>query len=359
MSINDDIANEVRTHSVNLLRVSASLRKPILDELMKLQKKIVADLMSVEFGKQTATKQKRTKELFDLVTNTIRDAYKEINDIHTKQLRELAEIEATFSSKLLTTNIPVEVATVALTAEQIASVASEALIEGAPSAEWWSRQGGDTLSRFKDTVRQGILAGDTNAEIVQRIVGATKRDGTVVTGFMDTTRRNADALVRTSVQAVANKTRIDTLQANKRVVKALIQVSTLDSRTTTICAARSGLQWDIETLEPIGHSVPFRSGPPYHIGCRSTISPVTRSFRELGIDIDEVPRTTRASLDGEVPADLSFDQFLKNKGEAFQNDLLGKGKADLWRKGNITLTQLLDMTGQPLTLTQLREKYTN
>ena len=359
MSTNDDMAEKTITHAINLLRVSAALRQPILDELMKLQRKLAAELVSFDFGKQTITKQKRTKDLFDTVEGIIRSAYSKMNDTHNEALTELAGVEAAFSKKLLADTIPIEVSTVALTATQLKNIASEALIEGAPSADWWSRQAGDVLSRFKDTVRQGLLAGDSNAEIVQRIIGAKKRDGTSVVGFMDTTRRNADALVRTSVQAVANRTRIETMQANSRVVKALVQVSTLDSRTTTICAARSGLQWDIETLEPIGHSVPFRSGPPYHIGCRSTVSPVTRSFRELGINIDEIPASTRASMDGQVSSALSFDQFLKSKGEAFQNDLLGKGKADLWRKGNITLTQLLDMSGQPLTLAQLREKYSN
>ena len=34
----------------------------------------------------------------------------------------------------------------------------------------------------------------------------------------------------------------------------------------------------------------------------------------MGVDRDEIPRTTRASMDGQVPADITFDQFLTKRG---------------------------------------------
>jgi hypothetical protein len=37
--------------------------------------------------------------------------------------------------------------------------------------------------------------------------------------------------------------------------------------------------------------------------------------------------------------------------------MLGKGRAELWRDGKITLQQLLDQRGNPLTLQQLRQRY--
>ena len=36
--------------------------------------------------------------------------------------------------------------------------------------------------------------------------------------------------------------------------------------------------------------------------------------------------------------------------------MLGKGKAQLWREGKITLTDLVDQYGRPLTLKELRER---
>jgi hypothetical protein len=80
---------------------------------------------------------------------------------------------------------------------------------------------------------------------------------------------------------------------------------------------------------------------------------VTKSFKELGIDADEIPPGTRASMDGQVPADISFDEFLTKKSDTFQNKLLGPTRAKLWRDNAITLTQLVDFRGFPLTLEQL------
>jgi hypothetical protein len=34
---------------------------------------------------------------------------------------------------------------------------------------------------------------------------------------------------------------------------------------------------------------------------------VLKTWRELGIDADEVPQTTRASMDGQVPAKQTFE----------------------------------------------------
>ena len=140
------------------------------------------------------------------------------------------------------------------------------------------------------------------------------------------------------------------------MVKAVQQISTLDSRTSDICVAYSGLTWDLNG-EPIDHEKAFNGGPPHHPRCRSRLNAVTKSFRELGIDRDELPPGKRASLNGEVPADITFDAFLKRKSQAFQNELLGPGKAELWREGRISLTDLVDQTGRPLTLNELRQRF--
>jgi hypothetical protein len=140
-------------------------------------------------------------------------------------------------------------------------------------------------------------------------------------------------------------------------------VSTLDSHTTPVCVAYSGKEWNLDR-EPIGHSLPFVSpkggsstGTPRHWNCRSIMSVITKTFRELGIDLPEFKPSTRAASGGPVSAAMSFEEFIVRKGPRFADELLGKGRAELWRNGTITLSQLLDQTGRPLTLAQLRAKY--
>jgi len=59
---------------------------------------------------------------------------------------------------------------------------------------------------------------------------------------------------------------------------------------------------------------------------------------------------------GPVASDLSFDDFLRSQPPDFADEMLGKGRAELWRSGRITLAQLLDARGNPLTLAELRKR---
>lgn len=90
--------------------------------------------------------------------------------------------------------------------------------------------------------------------------------------------------------------------------------------------------------------------------CRSTSVPVLKSWRDLGIDEDEIPETTRSSMDGQVPAQQNFEAWLKKQSVERQNTLLGVTVADLWRKNKITFRDLLDQSGRPLTTEELRAK---
>ena len=76
-------------------------------------------------------------------------------------------------------------------------------------------------------------------------------------------------------------------------------------------------------------------------------------FKELGLNIDDFTPSTRASMDGQVPAATTFEQFLSGKSEAWQDTYLGKGKAKLWRDGKITLSDMVSGTGRELTLDEL------
>jgi SPP1 gp7 family putative phage head morphogenesis protein len=245
----------------------------------------------------------------------------------------------------------IEFNTEALPAEVTNAIATGAIIGGATILQWTRRQSKATQDAVMDEIRKSLEAGESTAEATTRITGG-KVGGIVVPGVMKTTRRAAETLVRTAIAEVVNAAALQSFQ-DMDIVKQVQQISTLDSRTSDICIAYSGLVWDANTLEPVGHNLQFNGGPPRHFNCRSRLVPVLASFEELGIDATELPVTTRASMDGQVPGDITFDKFLKGKSKKFQDDLLGPGRARLWRSGRITLTQLVDFRGNPLTLDQL------
>ncbi len=231
--------------------------------------------------------------------------------------------------------------------QRLQSLVAETLIRGAPSSDWWARQNTTLQNAFKDVVRDGVLLGQPNSEIVRRVRGTKEFNYT--DGIMHATRRNAEALVRTSVQASANEARLAVFEEVSDLVSAYQHVSTLDSRTSLICVARDGKRWKASEKKPIGHSIPFKT-PPLHWNCRSTLVP---ELNGVALPDD----ATRSSQTGSVSATVTFNQYLRQRGKAFEDEVLGKGRADLWREGKITLTQLLNQSGNPLTLTELRQRY--
>jgi hypothetical protein len=62
-------------------------------------------------------------------------------------------------------------AAIAPSAERLASLAKDVLIDGSPAKDWWARQGEDLAFKFAAEVRKGVLDGQTQEQIVARIVG--------------------------------------------------------------------------------------------------------------------------------------------------------------------------------------------
>lgn len=228
---------------------------------------------------------------------------------------------------------------------------SNTMIHGARSATWWRRQARDTQLRFANEVRQGLLRGETNSQIVARVAGSPQKPG-----VMQVSRAQARTLIHASVQQVANEARLETFKNMGDVVTGVRQLSTLDSRTTDICIAYSGAEWNLQG-KPIGRTkLPFNGGPPRHWNCRSVLVPITKSFRDLGVERPEVGRLAPryASVDG--PTDLTMREWLKTRTKEQLDQQLGKGRAALFRRGAITLKDLVDMRGNPMTLKQLEAK---
>jgi len=84
--------------------------------------------------------------------------------------------------------------------------------------------------------------------------------------------------------------------------------------------------------------------------------PVVKSWRALGIPADEADEGTRASMDGQVPESVTYQDWLKGKPAAFQDDVLGPTKGKLFRDGGLALDRFVDRKGHELTLQELRQK---
>jgi hypothetical protein len=53
---------------------------------------------------------------------------------------------------------------------------------------------------------------------------------------------------------------------------------------------------------------------------------------------------------------MTFEGWLSRQTQERQDDILGKGRAEMYRKGEITLNDLVNGRGRPLTIAQLKER---
>jgi SPP1 gp7 family putative phage head morphogenesis protein len=340
--------------AVDLLRLEAGTRDKVLVLLDALEQDIAATITNIDpLGPaRVAYQRQRLEKLQTAVTASIRATYRTSDVLLAKEIRDVADVESTWTGNAINAATHAEFVDAGLSRTMLDALVSDVLIAGAPTSEWWSRQAGGLADRFADEMRRGVALGETNGQLIDRVRGTN-----TTRGLMDIARSSAERLVRSSVQTVANTARNATYDANSDLIAAVQWHATLDTRTTEMCMARDGHQYDPKTHEPLDDAPPWLEGPgALHWGCRSTSIPILKSWRDLGIDEDEVPQTTRASMDGQVPADLSFEGWLKKQSVARQDDALGAGKAQLWRSGKIGFRDLLDQSGRPLTTEQLRAK---
>lgn len=334
------IADDLLSHNLDLLRLNASMRQDALRALKALEQELTARIST---GTLTEYSKSAADYLIASARAVVQQYYADISATAEEALAGLSQVQ---QAVVRAAFIDVGFGAALAPLTQFATALSDIMIEGAPSKEWWAKQSEELAFKFSNAVRQGIIQGKTNATIIAD-----------VRQVIDIGRANAAALVQTSVQTVANVARLEFFRAHADIIDGVQQLSTLDSHTTTICMAYSGAEWDLEGNPIEGTKLPFNGGPPRHWNCRSILVPKTKTFQELGIDASEVPESTRASMDGQVAASTTFEAFLERKGKAFQDEMLGKGRAQLWRDGTITLPQLLDLKGNPLTLAELKAKY--
>lgn len=240
------------------------------------------------------------------------------------------------------------------TAERLASLSREVLVEGSPARAWWAKQADDTTFRFAAQVRQGVINGETQERIVARIVGRAGEPS-----ILDVSRRAARSLVHSSVMSAANSARLETYRKNGKHVVGVRFLATLDSHTCPVCSALDGAMWDLEGKPIRGTKFEFLP-PARHFSCRCVLSPLPRSLNDIfgrtGLDELTESLSRRASSEGPIAGTTTFAQFLRRQSPAFVENTLGKRRAEMFLAGRLTLRDLVSGTGRPLPLDELRTR---
>ena len=344
------LIDDLLSQHIDLLRLEADVRLRVLAYLQLLE-----DELSVELRKRnlSITKRAELNAMLSRATKLIDRYYTAIDTRVSDAMVGTGSAVASGTVRTVGTALAGTGEAVLPASGTLAALARSTLILGARSSDWWTRQSKDTSFRFANAVRQGLIGNETSEKIVARITG-----NSVTPGVMDISRKQARGLVHSSIMAAANESAMATYNENLDIIKGWRQISVLDGHTSLICIAYANAEWDLDEKPIPPNRLPFNGGTPRHFSCRSKIIPILKTFKEQGIDAPELPvHQFRASALGYVKASTTFKQFLKRRTREQIEEQLGKGRADLYLSGKITLQQLLDLKGNPLTLEKLKKRY--
>ena len=309
----EHIASRYTRRAFSVLRVAAGLSSSADTAVARLGRelqRIVAGEDLSELGRRDLSALLREIEA------AVVASYARLGAEQVAAVRELLTIEAEWSANALRGSAPTQSA--------LDRMLRGFLVLGSPPDEQWRRQVELLARRVSDAVREAHALGSA-PDVVRSSLG----------DLIDTARRDAQALADVSATSAGNAGRVDAARANGAI--ALRWHAVLDQRVTTGCALRHGLMYTLD-YEPIGHSVPIERPPPRHWGCRSILLPLLR-----------MPRPTDRPVG-------SFEEFVNGLSPDEQDDVLGVGRADLWRRGVITKSDLVNQRGRTLTLAELRAR---
>lgn len=342
-SLNEKILDGQISHQVGIIRYQNGVVRKMIAILNRtdaaLFERLIQDLERMPASVSIARIDKQLEGIREINDK----AYEAVRKEMDVTLAALAAYELSYQLELFDSTLPIRVEFNKPDPRQVYAAAMARPFQGKLLSEWMDSLQADKSARIRDAVRMGFVEGSSISQIVRAVRG-TKALG-YSDGIIEINRRNAESMIRTAINHTSNYARNSLYQENADVIKGVVWVAVLDSRTTEICASRDGRVYPIDS----------GPRPPAHWGCRSTTSPVLKTWRDLGIDEDEISESTRSSIDGQVPQSTTYGAWLKDKPAEFQDEVLGKTKGKLFREG-LPLDRFVNDKGHVYTLAELKQR---
>lgn len=336
MTLANDFLEALIDRTIDLTRLEADLVKMTQAEVGRMHRRLIRLIREGD------------PRIHSRALRVINDTFERVRTMQEAQQRRLITADLSYYDDALNKAANYTLVTTQASPELVDDILRASSVFGAADRDWWRRQSRRTKERFSDTVRRGLFLGRSNAAIARAWNDEAK------IGL-----RQATAQVRTATNTVMNRTRDRFARENDDIIKGFTAVATLDMRTSATCRAYDGMAWSLEG-KPItaGTTLPYPGPPPYHWNCRTAWVPVIKSFDELtnGRIKQELPPGLRASMDGQVPDNITYTDWFNAQPEERQLEILGPGKLSLYRKGKLSFTDMVDQTGNELTIDELEQK---
>jgi len=359
MAANDDLLDAAIRHQIELQKYTNSVVRRMMKVLNLSDDALFKELSDAleRLDPESFTIQ-RLEAMLGSVRGLNAQAYAQVQADLRDELRDFVRFEASYQQMTLQEVLPVQFNVADVSPDQVYAAALARPFQGLILKGALDDLEATKAKRIRQAIAQGFVEGKTNSEIVRQIRGT--RALKYADGLLEIDRRSLQTIVQTAISHIAAFTQRQVHDANADVLKGLLWSAKLDLRTTSACRIRDHKLWTTDR-KPIGHKLPWGAGPgAFHWNCRSSAAPMVKSFQELlGMGIDEslFPPGTRASLDGQVPANQTYNEWLTRQSAARQDEVLGPTRGKLLREGKLSADQMYSAKGEFLDLSQLKEKY--
>lgn len=373
--------SEVYRNAIDLNRYSNQLAGRIIRAYNDVLLDAVDDLRRVD-ELAAPVKAARLRALIAQLTESLNSWAGDSTALITADLQELAQIQAEFATTQLGKGLSPAVASTVNTVE-ISGGLAQAVVRSEPTmtgvvnlsdnlealarspvafqltlgqelslpngeivADALRNIGTKQAEVFSNTVRTGILQGESIPAIVRKVKGRLNRSqrgsisSIIAAGGQSTAIPNNQirAIVRTSINQVSNAANQIVAAENPDITRKYQYRAVLDTRTSAICRALDGKI--------------FTQGrgpePPQHFNCRSIHVNIPRSleseYRNLRDD---------------------YGQWLEDQSEATKIQVLGPGRLPYWnalvRKygPSDAIRKFVSQDGTELSLDQLKMRYSS
>ena len=349
MGTTRDLSVEIASrHAVYMEGLKTGYVKEFDKFLRVMQRDILEQIRRIDDPAKMSAK--RLNGMLRAINETLRTGAANYEKVWRAQIAELgaysAEFETRALGKVLKYDFTLPPPSQLATAFYSTPLSATGVYEGMLLEPFFKDVIGKTAQRVEGAIRLVSAQGGTTQDLVRKIRGT--RAGRFKDGLMQVSRRDAEAVARTSLHHVANVSREAVWSANSDVIEQVEFLAVLDGRTSAICRSLSGERFNVGE-GPI---------PPLHINCRSTRVAV---FKD-GLDfLDKAGSQFARGETGvsHVSSDLTYYGWLKTQSASFQDSVIGPDRGALLRNGGLSSSRFaelqLNKNFKPITLDQMRK----
>lgn len=342
MSLNDDIADAIIGHHVRVLRLASGAFDRVAFLLRDLDKQTIDLLMRAANSNGVI---KRVEMAVQAVYQLNLKTYRQIGRELSVELSDLTQHEIDFSHGLMRKLTP-DVKFNLPPKAYVRAIVSEEPLFGGLLSEWVDGLAQGRYQRIRNAIRLAAAANTDVMTLARKIRGRKAlgyRDGLAILAL-----RSAKMLTNTAYSHIANKARYDFFMNGQKSsklfggktkkkkkdedyeIEGFMWSATLDSDTCPICFDLDGQYFPADEYYEIQSSA--------HPNCRCVGIPM--------VDVEE--------FEFARPKKLRYEDWLKRQTASFQDEILGKERAAMFRRG-MSVKQFTDASGIRYNLSELRK----